>query len=127
MPGYLENTVANTESFFGDDWFRTGDLGYVTFIDVADDEQVSSTWKHPSSLAAGPWLTLTGRKKELINRGGEKVSPSEVEAAVLSQDHVQIAVCFPMPDLTYGEQVALAVVPIVNGSGEIVCLALKIL
>lgn len=106
MAGYIGNEEANAESFTSDGWFRTGDLGFVTSTPGRDNilEQSGSTFE------ARPWLTLTGRKKELINRGGEKVSPAEVEAVALANDSVQHAVCFPMPDETYGEAVALAVV-----------------
>lgn len=120
MPGYIDNPEANSDSFFDGDWFRTGDLGFITFEMYQNGNgQVSnghmngkSGWVHPSSMSAGPWLTLTGRKKELINRGGEKVSPAEVEAVALSDGSVGTAVCFPMPDEVYGEQVALVLVPL---------------
>lgn len=109
-PGYINNPEANAESFFDGSWFRTGDLGFVQMPQkVSEDDK--SAWSRPVALVAGPWLTLTGRKKELINRGGEKVSPAEVEAVVAAFKDVQEAVCFPMPDTTYGEQVAIAVIP----------------
>jgi len=117
--GYLKNSEENDASFFGDGWFRTGDLGYLTLFPEhgggAGAAQVSTrsrsdSWQQSSSLFAGPWITLTGRKKEMINRGGEKVSPAEVEDAALRMEAVHQAVAFPMPDDTYGEQIALAVV-----------------
>ena len=114
-PGYVDNPEANAESFFGDGWFRTGDLGYLSHSTGAAEVSVfsnSNSWNHSSSssLSTGPWLMLTGRKKEMINRGGEKVSPAEVEDAALLVEAVHQAVAFPMADATYGEQVAVAVV-----------------
>lgn len=86
--GYEGNPKANAESFTSG-WFRTGDQGCV------DEEG---------------YLTLTGRIKELINRGGEKISPREIDEALLSHPAVAEAVCFGIPDRTYGEAVAAAVV-----------------
>jgi len=59
---------------------------------------------------AGGYLTLVGRKKELINRGGEKIAPFEVEVAVQAVPGVASAVCFGLPDEWYGEKVAVAAV-----------------
>jgi acyl-CoA synthetase (AMP-forming)/AMP-acid ligase II len=86
--GYEENPEANATSFTGG-WFRTGDEGF---------------------LDSDGFLTLTGRIKELINRGGEKISPREVDEALLAHGAVSEAVCFGIPDKTYGEEVAAAVV-----------------
>jgi acyl-CoA synthetase (AMP-forming)/AMP-acid ligase II len=86
--GYEGNPNANAEAFTNG-WFRTGDQGCL-------DEQ--------------GYLTLTGRIKELINRGGEKISPREIDEALLSHPAVAEAVCFGIPDRTYGEAVAAAVV-----------------
>ena len=86
--GYEENPEANATSFTGG-WFRTGDEGF---------------------LDSDGFLTLTGRIKELINRGGEKISPREVDEALLAHGAVSEAVCFGIPDNTYGEEVAAAVV-----------------
>ncbi|KAF5836348.1 acetyl-CoA synthetase-like protein [Dunaliella salina] len=86
--GYLNNPKANEEAFAGG-WFHTGDQGFL-------DEQ--------------GYVTLTGRIKELINRGGEKVSPLEVDAALLAHPAVAEAVSFGAPDQKYGEVVAAAVV-----------------
>lgn len=61
-------------------------------------------------MDADGYLSLTGRIKELINRGGEKISPLEVDAALLSHPEVADAVCFGAPDEKYGEVVAAAVV-----------------
>eukprot|EP01012_Entosiphon_sulcatum_P048246 TRINITY_DN6660_c0_g1_i1.p1 TRINITY_DN6660_c0_g1~~TRINITY_DN6660_c0_g1_i1.p1 ORF type:complete len:512 (-),score=94.57 TRINITY_DN6660_c0_g1_i1:24-1559(-) len=86
--GYLNNPKANEEAFAGG-WFHTGDQGFL------DSEG---------------YLTLTGRIKELINRGGEKISPLEVDAALLGIPQVADAVCFGAPDVKYGEEVHAAVV-----------------
>ena len=58
------------------------------------------------------YLTLTGRIKEMINRGGEKVSPAEVDAALMSHPEVREAATFPIPHPTLGEEVAAAVIPV---------------
>ena len=86
--GYEGNPKANAESFTNG-WFRTGDQGYL------DNEG---------------YLRLTGRIKELINRGGEKISPLEIDALLLTHPAVAEAVCFGVPDRVYGEAVAAAVV-----------------
>ena len=86
--GYLDNPEANAAAF-ADGWFRTGDQG---------------------TIDADGYLTITGRIKELINRGGEKIAPREVDEALLAHPAVASAVAFPIPDPNYGEQVAAAVV-----------------
>ncbi len=86
--GYENNPSANAEAFTGG-WFRTGDEGYV------DDDS---------------YVFITGRLKEQINRGGEKVSPLEVDEALLSHPQVAQAVTFAMPHPKLGEEVAAAVV-----------------
>ena len=63
-------------------------------------------------------LTLTGRLKELINRGGEKISPLEVDAALLGHPAVAEAVCFGVPHTMYGEAVQAAVVVSANTDEE---------
>ncbi len=90
--GYESNPKANAESFLQDEggpWFRTGDQG--TF-----DED--------------GFLTITGRLKEIINRGGEKVSPREVDEILLDHPAVAQAVTFAMPHDKLGEEVAAAIV-----------------
>ncbi|SCZ96519.1 BZ3500_MvSof-1268-A1-R1_Chr8-2g10258 [Microbotryum saponariae] len=87
--GYINNEKANKESFTKDGYFRTGDRG---------------------KLDPEGYLTLTGRLKELINRGGEKISPLEVDAALLSLQNVNEAVAFGVPDQKYGEKVWACVV-----------------
>lgn len=86
--GYL-NDPAATAATFADGWLRTGDLGSVNEAGV---------------------LTLRGRIKNIINRGGEKISPERVEDALLAQPDVVQAAVFPVPDQKYGEQVAAVVV-----------------
>ncbi len=91
-PGYEGNPEANAKNFFeveGARWFRTGDQG---------------------AFDAEGYLHLTGRLKEIINRGGEKISPLEVDGVLL--DHADIAqvVTFAVPHPKLGEEVAAAVV-----------------
>ena len=88
--GYLADSSVN-EAAFHDGWFRTGDQGRL-------DED--------------GYLTLTARLKEIINRGGEKVSPREVDEALLEHPEVAQAVTFAVPDQQLGEAVAAAVVPV---------------
>src|SRR5262249_13507740 len=85
--GYLGNPEANASSFF-DGWFRTGDLGTI------DDQG---------------YVRLEGRIKELVIRGGENISPYEVETALLSHPAVKEAACFGLPSEKYGEEVAAVV------------------
>jgi len=86
--GYEGNPKANGEAFV-DGWFRTGDQGV---IDVDG------------------YLTLTGRLKEIINRGGEKISPREVDEALMDHPAVLQAVAFAVPHPMLGEDVGAAVV-----------------
>jgi acyl-CoA synthetase (AMP-forming)/AMP-acid ligase II len=86
--GYEGNPEANASSF-SNGWFRTGDQGHI------DTEG---------------YLTLVGRIKELINRGGEKISPREIDEVLLAHPAVAEAVCFGIEDRVYGEEVAAAVV-----------------
>lgn len=86
--GYENNPKANAENFTNG-WFRTGDQA------VMDDEG---------------YLTITGRLKEIINRGGEKISPREVDDVLMDHPAVQQVVTFAMPHPKLGEEVAAAVV-----------------
>jgi oxalate---CoA ligase len=88
VSGYENNPEANATSFT-DGWFRTGDQGVL-------DER--------------GYLTLTGRLKEMINRGGEKISPREIDEVLLAHPAVAEAVCFGTPHASWGEEVAAAVV-----------------
>jgi acyl-CoA synthetase (AMP-forming)/AMP-acid ligase II len=87
-PGYRNNPAANAAAFTSG-WFRTGDQGVL-------DE-------------AG-YLRLTGRLKEIINRGGEKISPREVDEVMLDHPAVDQVVTFAVPHPKLGEDVAAAVV-----------------
>ncbi|MBL8292002.1 MAG: AMP-binding protein [Bryobacterales bacterium] len=88
MAGYHGNPEANRTSFTNG-WFRTGDRGH---------------------LDADGYLYLTGRLKEIINRGGEKISPREVDDVLMSFPGIREAVTFALPHRTLGEEVAAAVV-----------------
>ena len=88
MAGYRDSPEANAAAFVHG-WFRTGDVG------VLDQEG---------------YLSLTGRIKEMINRGGEKISPLEIETVLLAHPAVAEAAAFGVPDAKYGEQVWAAVV-----------------
>jgi acyl-CoA synthetase (AMP-forming)/AMP-acid ligase II len=93
-PGYVDNPGANAESFV-QGWFRTGDQGYVD---------------------ADGYLFLTGRLKELINRGGEKIAPREIDDVLLQHTAVAQAVTFAVPHPQLGEEIAAAVVLHQRGS-----------
>ena len=88
MGGYEQNPDANAVAFVNG-WFRTGDQGY------RDEDG---------------YLFLTGRLREIINRGGEKIAPREVEEVFLGHPAVAEAVAFGVPDERLGETVALGVV-----------------
>lgn len=92
IDAYENNPEANATSFTGG-WFRTGDQG---------------------TLDAAGYLRLLGRIKELINRGGEKIAPREIDEALELHPQVREAVAFAVPHPTWGEEVAAAVV--VDGS-----------
>lgn len=86
--GYKNNAEANAASF-SNGWFRTGDQGVL-------DER--------------GYLRLTGRLKEIINRGGEKISPREVDEVLLDHPAVEQVVTFAIPHDKLGEDVAAAIV-----------------
>ena len=91
-PGYENNFDANKKSFFyfeGERWFRTGDQG---------------AFDHEG------YLSLTGRLKEIINRGGEKISPLEVDEVLMDHPSVAQVVTFAVPHEKLGEDVAAALV-----------------
>lgn len=87
-PGYENNDAANASSFTHG-WFRTGDQG------VFD---------------ADGYLKITGRLKEIINKGGEKVSPLEVDNILMEHPAIQQVVTFAVADKMLGEEIAAAVV-----------------
>ena len=86
--GYLNNAEANATAFHGD-WFRTGDQGVMD---------------------ANGYVQVTGRLKEIINRGGEKIAPAEVDEVLLAHAAVHQACTFAIPHPKLGEDVAAAVV-----------------
>jgi non-ribosomal peptide synthetase component E (peptide arylation enzyme) len=86
--GYVDPTL-NAEAFTPDGWFRTGDLG---------------------SLDDDGFLTVTGRKKDVIIRGGENISPQEVEAVLLEQPEVVEVAIVAMPDASMGEKACAFVI-----------------
>ena len=86
--GYEANPEAN-ERAFANGWFRTGDEGYL------DDEG---------------YLYISARIKEIINRGGEKISPREIEEVLLQHPEVSQAVTFSIPHVQLGEDIGAAVV-----------------
>jgi acyl-CoA synthetase (AMP-forming)/AMP-acid ligase II len=88
MASYENNPKANAEAFY-DGWFRTGDQG------VMDDDG---------------YVSITGRLKEIINRGGEKISPREVDEIIMEHPAVHQCVTFAMPHELLGEDVAAAIV-----------------
>ena len=88
--GYLDDEEANQDAFTKDGWFRTGDLGKF------DSEG---------------FLYLTGRIKEIINRGGNKIIPQEMDRILLEHPEVSDAAVFAVPHRTLGEEIAAAVVP----------------
>jgi acyl-CoA synthetase (AMP-forming)/AMP-acid ligase II len=87
VEGYENNPEANATSYV-DGWFRTGDQGYL------DEEG---------------YLFLTGRLKEMINRGGEKIGPREIDEVLLTHPAVNEAIAFGVPHKSWGEEVAAAV------------------
>jgi len=87
--GYMNAPAAN-EASFRDGWFDTGDQGF---------------------LDASGRLTITGRTKEIINRGGEKIAPLELDAVLARDERIAEAIAFAVPHRSLGEDVAVAVVP----------------
>jgi acyl-CoA synthetase (AMP-forming)/AMP-acid ligase II len=86
--GYENNSKANTEAFTNG-WFRTGDQGKM-------DED--------------GYVTITGRLKEIINRGGEKISPREIDDVLMDHPLIDQVVTFAIPHPKLGEEVAVAIV-----------------
>jgi len=94
---HYDGDPAADAATFTDGWFRTGDLG------VLDDNG---------------YLTLVGRLKELINRGGEKIAPAEIDEVMLAHPAVAEAVCFGVPHPLWGEEIEVAVVLRADASAE---------
>jgi acyl-CoA synthetase (AMP-forming)/AMP-acid ligase II len=88
MAEYENNPKANADAFV-EGWFRTGDQG---------------------TMDAEGYLAITGRLKEIINRGGEKISPREVDEIIMEHPAVHQCVTFGVPHDMLGEEVAAAVV-----------------
>jgi acyl-CoA synthetase (AMP-forming)/AMP-acid ligase II len=89
-PGYENNNTANASSFTNG-WFRTGDQGLFD---------------------GDGYLKITGRLKEIINRGGEKISPLEVDNVLMEHPNIQQVVTFAVADKMLGEEIGAAVVMI---------------
>src|SRR5215212_4179247 len=89
FPGYFDDPETNAALFLPGGWFRTGDLGY---------------------LDRDGFLFLTGRVHELINRGGAKIAPVEVDHTLLRHPAVADAAAFGVPDTRLGEDIVAAVV-----------------
>jgi acyl-CoA synthetase (AMP-forming)/AMP-acid ligase II len=89
ITAYVDDPVANATTFMPGGWFRTGDVGYL-------DED--------------GFLFITGRVKELINRGGAKIAPGEIDAVLLAHPAVRAAAAFAVPDERLGEDVVAAIV-----------------
>ncbi|KAL1864173.1 hypothetical protein VTK73DRAFT_6108 [Phialemonium thermophilum] len=87
--GYLNNPTANASAFTKGGFFRTGDQG-------RKDED--------------GYVVITGRIKELINKGGEKISPIELDNLLTTHPAVSEAVSFAIPDELYGQDIGVAVV-----------------
>jgi acyl-CoA synthetase (AMP-forming)/AMP-acid ligase II/lysophospholipase L1-like esterase len=86
-PGYLDDPQANAEAFV-DGWLRTGDLGFFD---------------------GDGYVTITGRTDEIINRGGQKIAPEEVDRVLCSHPDVLDAACFPFRHETLGQEIMAAV------------------
>jgi 2,3-dihydroxybenzoate-AMP ligase len=90
LPGYFRAPEHNARAFTQDGFYRTGDLMRM----------------HPSGNCI-----VEGRKKDLINRGGEKISAEEVENLILTHPAVQNVACVPLPDPVLGERMCACVIP----------------
>lgn len=93
MSGYMKNPEANASSFTSDGWFRTGDL---------------ACW-HPDGT-----ISIVGRKKDLINRGGIKINPTDIENVIMKHPNVVQAALVSMEDDVLGERIC-AFVTLVPG------------
>jgi acyl-CoA synthetase len=89
MLGYFDDQLATEAAFNRSGWFMTGDLG---------------------RLDESGCLRITGRKKDVVNRGGRKIYPGRIEELALRCHAVEKAAAFPVPDARLGERLCLAVV-----------------
>jgi non-ribosomal peptide synthetase component E (peptide arylation enzyme) len=89
MSGYLRNDAANEKSFTADGWFRSGDTA------IKDS--------HGN-------IAITGRSSDIINRGGIKINPADVEAAICEHPDILQAALIPMPDPILGEKICAVLV-----------------
>ncbi len=89
MLGYFDDQAATEDSFNADGWFMTGDLG---------------------SLDADGYLRITGRKKDVIIRGGHNIYPARIEDLAMRHPAIERAAAVPVKDERLGEKVCLAVV-----------------
>jgi non-ribosomal peptide synthetase component E (peptide arylation enzyme) len=80
----------NARAFTSDGFYKSGDL----------------MWRHPTGN-----YVVAGRRKDLINRGGEKISAEEIENLILAHPAVQNVACIPVPDDVLGERMCACVVP----------------
>lgn len=94
FPGYYNNAEANESSFDGD-WFRTGDL---------------------ATMDADGYLTITGRIKDIINRGGVKFNPADIEAVVNKMPEVAMSAVVPVEDDVLGERACIVIQPVDGAS-----------
>jgi len=90
MKGYLKNPEATGEAFTTDGWYRTGDLG---------------------KMDVDGYVFISGRIKELIIKGGENIAPREIDDVLYQHESVLEAAAFPLPDVHYGQTVAVAIAP----------------
>ncbi|WP_431281296.1 class I adenylate-forming enzyme family protein [Humitalea sp. 24SJ18S-53] len=88
MLGYFDDQAATEESFNSQGWFMTGDLGWVD---------------------AQGYIRITGRKKDVIIRGGHNIFPAKIETLAMQHPAIARAAALPVPDPRLGEKVCLAV------------------
>ncbi len=98
FPGYLDNDIATAESFTDDGWFETGDT---------------------ATIDTSGCLTITGRVKEIINRGGVKFNPVDVEFEIDRMPEVERSAIVPYPDEVLGERACVFVVKAADREPEL--------